>query len=124
MMNFKEKLGWLNFPKKEYASATEGVPFDFVRTRKGILKELVISSMSGNVVGIYSRALGEGMFLAAVEKIESNAREEIITLNRYDMSGHMLARTRVTIDEIHMVCPFNRVYTNPYVNVERSGQYR
>ncbi|MBT1697429.1 hypothetical protein KK083_11115 [Fulvivirgaceae bacterium PWU4] len=124
MMSLKEKFGWLNFPKKEYASSAEVVPFDFVRTRKGILKELVISSMSGNVVGIYSRALGEGMFLAAVEKIESNAREEIITLNRYDMSGHMLARTRVSVDEIHMVCPFNRVYTNPSMNAERPGLYR
>ena len=123
-MNFKEKFGWLNFPKKDHASAAEVIPFDFVRTRKGILKELVISSMSGNVVGIYSRALGEGMFLAAVEKIESTAKDEVIILNRYDMSGHMLARTRVAIDEIHMVCPFNRVYTNPCVNVERPGQYR
>ena len=124
MMNFKEKFGWLNFLKKDQAPITEVVPFDFVRTRKGILKELVISSMSGNVVGIYSRALGEGMFLAAVEKIESTTKEEVITLNRYDMSGHMLARTRVAIEEIHMVCPFNRVYTNPCVNAERPGQYR
>lgn len=38
-------------------------------------------------------------------------KEEIIILNRYDMSDHRIARTRVTIDEILMVCPFNRVYT-------------
>lgn len=123
-MNFKEKFWWLNFPKKYQAPGAEIIPFDFVRTRKGILKEPVISSMSGNVVGIYSRALGEGMFLAAVEKIESTVKDEVITLNRYDMSGHMLARTRVAIDEIHMVCPFNRVYSSPCVNVERARQYR
>ena len=54
MMKFKEKLGWLGFPKKD-SPVTEVIPLDFVRTKKGILKELMISSMSGNVVGIYSR---------------------------------------------------------------------
>lgn len=124
MSKFKDKFAWLNFPKKEQSPTAEVIPFDFVRTKKGILKELVISSMSGNVVGIYSRALGEGMFLAAVEKIESTAKDEIIVFNRYDMSGHMLARTRVAIDEIHMVCPFSRAYTNPVLTVERPGLYR
>jgi hypothetical protein len=124
MRNFTEKIGSLIFPKKEHSTITEIIPFDFVRSRKGILKELVISSISGNVVGIYSRALGEGMFLAGVEKIDSAGRGEVIVLNRYDMSGHVLSTTRVAVDEIRMVCPFNRVYANPLVNIERMRQVR
>lgn len=124
MRNFTEKIGSLIFPKKDHSTITETIPLDFVRTKKGILKELVISSISGNVVGIYSRALGEGMFLAGVEKIDSAGKEEVIVLNRYDMSGHILARTRVPLDEIRMVCPFNKAYTNPLVNAEKSKQVR
>jgi hypothetical protein len=121
MRNFTEKLGALIFPKKDSAMP-DAIPFDFVKTKKGILKELVISNISGNVVGVYSRALGEGMFLAGVEKIESGGKEEIVVFNRHDMSGHLLARTRVAVDEIHMVCPFNRSYVNPLVNAERPGK--
>lgn len=117
MINFAEKVKLLVSRKlTENSVSLDYIPIDFVKTKKGILKELVLSKQSGKLVGVYSRALGEGMFLTAVEAIESHGKEALIVFCRYDMSGHMLARTRVSLDEIHMVCPFNKVFKNPMVN--------
>jgi hypothetical protein len=89
-------------------------PFEFVRSRKAILKELVISKKIKNVVGVYSDVLGEGMFLTAVQDIERTQKNaEIIVFYQYDVTGRLLIRTRVELDEIQLVCPFNKTYENP-----------
>lgn len=86
------------------------MPFDFVKSRKGILKELTFSKQSGNLIGVYSTALGTGMFLTVVEDIARAGKDEVIVFHRYDMSGQRLSRGKVSIDEIQMVLPFNKLY--------------
>ena len=113
MKNFAEKIKALVSPKSASAAIISNTPFDFVKSRKGILKELVISKKSGNLLGVYSKVFGEGMFLTEVQQIEQTGKEEVVTFNRFDMSGCILSRTRVTIDEIQMVCPFNKSYRAP-----------
>lgn len=88
----------------------------FVKSRKGILKELRNSQESGTLVGVYSRAFGEGMFLTCVSNIEHDTAAEVVTFETYDQSGQMLNRTRLSIDEIKMVCPFESKYVNPILN--------
>ena len=113
-MNFAEKIRSLVSRKaSEPVAPSDFTPLDFVKNRKAILKELVLSKQSGKLIGVYSRALGEGMFLTCVEAIISHGKDESIVFNRYDMSGHLLARTRIPLDEIHMVCPFNKTFQNP-----------
>jgi hypothetical protein len=80
--------------------------FDFIKSKKGIFKELVISKESNNILGVYCNALGEGMFLTAVEDIEN----DIVVFHPYDISGRLLSRSRVALTEIQMVCPFNKTY--------------
>jgi hypothetical protein len=122
MINFAEKIKFLVTKKStEHSTASDFIPFDFIKTRKGILKELVVSKQSGRLLGVYSRALGEGMFLTAVEAIVSHGKEELIVFNRHDMSGHLLARTRIPLDEIHMVCPFNKIFQGPGLNTLATG---
>jgi hypothetical protein len=113
MKNFAEKIKSLVSGKNESPGQQGHAPFDFVKSKKGILKELVISKQSGNLLGVYSRALGEGMFLTGVKDIEQHGKEEVVVFNRYDMSGHILSRTRISIEEIQMVCPFNRTFKDP-----------
>lgn len=113
-MNFAEKIKFLVGRKaSEPPASLDYTPLDFVKSRKAILKELVLSKQAGKLIGVYSRALGEGMFLTGVEAILSHGNDELIVFNRYDMSGHLLARTRVPLDEIHMVCPFNKTFQTP-----------
>ncbi|MBT1700375.1 hypothetical protein KK083_26040 [Fulvivirgaceae bacterium PWU4] len=115
-MNFAEKIKFLIGKKvSEPPASLDYTPLDFVKNRKAILKELVLSKQSGKLIGVYSRALGEGMFLTGVEAILSHGdgKDELIVFNRYDMSGHLLARTKVSLNEIHMVCPFNKTFQTP-----------
>jgi hypothetical protein len=93
----------------------------FVKTRKSILKALELSQRTGRMIGVYSRALGEGMFLTGIDAIEENERNgrEVIVFETYDQSGHILSRTRVSLDEIKMVCPFNTAYVNPVLGTTK-----
>jgi hypothetical protein len=115
MKNFAEKIRLFLKPKNDssFGPGPGTGSFDFVKTRKGILKELVISKQSKNIVGVYCKVFGEGMFLTAVEGIEPTSKAEIIVFHQYDMTGNILPRTRIELDEIQMVCPFDKIYQNP-----------
>jgi hypothetical protein len=109
LKNFADKIRSLITPRKD--SVPANTPFDFVKTKKGILRELVMSKESNSIIGVYCRALGEGMFLTAVEAIEKSLNEEdIINFHQYDMSGKTLARTKIRLNEIEMVCPFHKAF--------------
>ncbi|HYG04051.1 MAG TPA: hypothetical protein VD927_16510 [Chryseosolibacter sp.] len=82
---------------------------DFIRNRKGILKALEASKENGSVVGVYSRAFGDGMFLVAVESIDNSGKEAVICFHRYDMSGHVLSRNELDISDIKMILPFRNI---------------
>lgn len=111
MKNFAEKIRSLISPKKGPEKGS--TPFEFVKSKKAILKELVISKKIKKVVGVYCDVLGEGMFLTAVEDIERTQSAEIIVFYQYDITGRLLIRTRVELDNIQLVCPFNKTYENP-----------
>jgi hypothetical protein len=88
-------------------------PLSFAKTKKAMLKELVSSQENGFLIGIYSKELGDGMFLVGINQIETDGPSEMIVFETYEQSGMILSRTRVAIDEIKMVCPFNKKYLNP-----------
>jgi hypothetical protein len=95
--------------RRKDASEPENTPLDFVKSKKGIMKELVISQHSGKLIGVYAAALGKGMFLTGVENIEYEGKAAIVVFDQYDASGHILSITRVPVNEIRMVCPFNKI---------------
>jgi hypothetical protein len=115
MKNFAERIKSLVTRGKSTAPETK-LPIDFVKTKKGILKELVLSKVSGNAVGVYAKPMGQGMFITVVENIDTNTRNGIIEFSKYDMSGSILSRNELTIDEIEMVCPLNQKYRRPILN--------
>jgi hypothetical protein len=95
----------------------------FVKVAADILKELTLSKETGSLIGVYSPILGEGMFLTRVEKLhfESMHDDQIVVLNRYDMSGHILATTSVALSEIRIVCPFKQLYENPVLSIKKTS---
>jgi hypothetical protein len=94
----------------------------FVKTNPEISELLIESQTTGTLIGVYSPMLGEGMFLTRVESIcmENTQNKKIVVLNRYDMSGHILATTRVALSDIRTVCPFNQIYKNPAFTLDSS----
>lgn len=87
--------------------------FTFIQDKQAILKALVNSLNKGTVIGVYSRALGEGLFLTGVDDIEQNGPQQIIIFETYDVSGKALQKTRIAVNDIKMVCPFQIEYINP-----------
>ena len=102
----------LNFLKGK-EEVKEQPSFNFIKDKEAILKELTSSLQKGTLIGIYSRELGEGMFLTGVDDIEDNGRQKFVVFETYDMCGKTLNKTRIAIDEIKMVCPFKIEYINP-----------
>jgi hypothetical protein len=95
---------------------TQTSPLTFTKSRKAMLRELLSSRDNGLLIGVYSRALGEGMFLVGISDIEMDGPTEVVVFETYDQSGTILGRTRLSIDEIKMVCPFHKKYSNPILN--------
>jgi hypothetical protein len=89
---------------------------NFLRSRTSIRDGLMRSKHSGTVIGVYSRALGEGMFITSVDDIYPDNDEEIIVLKRYDLSGLILQRTDLSLSEIKAVCVFDMIYRNPVLH--------
>jgi hypothetical protein len=108
LKNLAEKLlSLLSVWKKTENDAPR---FDFVKTRKGILKELVISKQSKNIIGVCSDVLGEGLFLTTVADIVRTPQGEVIVFNQHQVIGRPLSTTRIQLDEIIMVCAFSATY--------------
>lgn len=88
-------------------------PVQFIKVKRSMLKALKHARESGIAVGLNSGILGEGMFLVGVERVDSSGAEEVIILKPYDMSGHLLIRPYLTLDEIKWVSPLSFPYKNP-----------
>jgi hypothetical protein len=87
-----------------------------VRAKKVMLKWLETALESKKVIGLRSPALGEGMFLVAVNDIRTCETDEIlISLKPYDMSGTPLRETDLRLSSISSVCPFDSFYIDPFL---------
>jgi hypothetical protein len=87
--------------------------FDFIRSKKEMLKEFEYCLRERNLVGVYCPLLGNGMFLVGVENIVSGDEGSLIIFYSLDMSGHALSRRTLHVDEISMIVPFNNPFIPP-----------
>lgn len=98
------------------ASRPEGLEqMKVIRSRKEMLRSITIARDSQCVLGIYSPALGDGMFFTGVLSIVDEHGEVIINFSQYDMNGVLLMRTELALSEIKSVCLFPFKYENPLI---------
>jgi hypothetical protein len=116
MKQFVEKFKGILFKQIPSKNSADQEELRFIRNRKGILSALSHSKESQNIIGIISPVLGEGMFLTAVDEIDITGQEAVVVLKQYDMSGHILVRTHLSLDEFKSVCLFQMLYKNPFFN--------
>ena len=95
---------------------------EILRSKKNILQQLEICKEQGKLVGIFSRTLGEGLFVTGIEDIYKWEKEEIIVLKPYDIGGNILPRNYLSLSEIKAVCPFNCTYKNPFLNLDQVAE--
>lgn len=103
------------FNRVAFKQSTESVPgsFEIIKFKKSLLNALVESRKNGSAIGIYSSALGEGMFVTGVEDIYDDNRDYIVVLKPYDLSGTILQRNTLSLSEIKAACAFDMPYRNP-----------
>lgn len=98
----------------EVGLRVEPPSFDILKEKKQILREMEFSRNTGNLVGVYSKRIGEGMFLVGVQDIIRNEADDFtIVFHPFDMSGHPLVQPAISLREICMIVPFNNPYRKP-----------
>jgi hypothetical protein len=109
MKSLTQKIRHVVFGNKNPVIRRRGHPFDYIKTKKGILRELIISQESGNLIGLISPALGEGMFFILVLSIERQNSEEMVVIQKCNVSdGRALSTMKLNLHEIEAACPFIR----------------
>jgi hypothetical protein len=86
---------------------------NIITSRRAMGKALFESKHKGNVVGVCSPSLGEGMLLLGVEDFCAQFTEPVFIFNNYDVRGTLLRKKQVALSEIRSVCPFDSAYTSP-----------
>src|SRR5688500_265286 len=124
-MNLIEKVKALVLGQRELrfqnGDRLEMANLEIIKTRSEILKELNSSKALGKLIGVYASSIGEGMFLTGVEDVYKGEKEVIVVLKPYDVGGNILQRNYLSLSEIKGVCPFNYLYSHPFIEKIRSN---
>jgi hypothetical protein len=89
---------------------------EFLTSKNEIFRELLNSKLHGNIVGVTSVRLGNGMFLTAVEDMLLEGDSVTVVLKPYDTTGYFLTTNRILIDDISSIFPFKSKFVNPFMN--------
>ncbi len=94
--------------------AMERLNLELVSDRGEMLNVLAESKAHGIAVGILAPALGDEIFVTAVDDIVID-KDITIVLRSYDKTGYMLETNKLTLGEIKSVCPFSSPFENPWL---------
>jgi hypothetical protein len=104
------------FNSRKESDSPSVMRINIIKLKAEISNVILKARDVGNVVGVYSPALGEGMLLLGIEDVLTDRSEPVIVFKRYDLNGIVLQRTHIGLSEIRSVCPFNCKYENPRSN--------
>ena len=92
----------------------ENLRMELVSHPDEMLNVLAESKSHGTAVGILAPALGDQMFVTAVDDIIIGESITVI-LRNYDKTGYMLETNKLKLNEIKSVYPFSSPFENPYL---------
>jgi len=101
---------------EDYTAADSGT-FDFISKKNQIIKELDFCRKTGALVGVYSKQLGDGLFLVGVEDLVYDIKDDLVVFHPYDMTGFELRQRSIRVSNIHMIIPFNNRYVKPNISI-------
>jgi hypothetical protein len=80
----------------------------FFTSRPGMLDELIRSADNGNALGIWSAALGSGMFLCMIREVWRDDDEDdmVVVLGENELTGAKLQTHVLYLSEIERICTF------------------
>ena len=73
--------------------------------------------MSRSIIGVRSRLLGPGTYFTSVKEILMTDDDDHfkVKLQGYDMTGYVLDKSELSIQDIEYVIPFNALFENPFL---------
>jgi hypothetical protein len=101
---------------EDYTAADSGT-FDFICKKNQMIRELDFCRKTGALVGVYSKQLGDGLFLLGVEDLVYAIKDDLVIFHPYDMTGFELRQRSIHLSEIHMIIPFNNRYIKPNISI-------
>lgn len=99
--------------KSQFSAMMKGVEIDFCKDPAKILAALLESKKHDTLIGIKSPSLGDGIFVTSVTDIVFHARETVIVLRNFDMTGEMLRTNILRLHHIEGIFPFMSKFENP-----------
>jgi hypothetical protein len=92
------------------------VVLDLIDSKEGIIKALVQSRMTKSLIGVRSKLLGPGTYFTAVKEFQMLEDDDItVKLEGYDMTGYVLDKSELKLQDIDYVIPLNALFENPFV---------
>jgi|SRR5690349_18653115 len=85
------------------------IRIEFIDSKPEMLGHIERCKKSRGVVGIYSSALGRGMFLSTVEAVYKLGADTLVELKPYDFKKGLQSATTVSMKDISCICPFNQI---------------
>jgi hypothetical protein len=85
------------------------IRIEFIDSKTEMLGHIERCKKSRGVIGIYSSALGDGMFLSAVEAVYKLGADTLVELKPYDFKKGLQGATTVSMKDISCICPFNQI---------------
>lgn len=86
-----------------------------------MLNILTESKLNGTAVGIYAPVLGNEIYVTAVEDVLIDDEITII-LKSFDVTGYILEKNKLRLDEISSVCAFKSPFQNPFMKPLKSSK--
>jgi alpha-acetolactate decarboxylase len=83
-----------------------------------MLNILTESKLNGTAVGIYAPVLGNEIYVTAVEDVLIDDEITIIL----DVTGYILEKNKLRLDEISSVCAFKSPFQNPFMKTLKSSK--
>jgi hypothetical protein len=92
------------------------VVLDLIDYRDGIIKALIQSRMTKSLIGVRSKLLGPGTYFTSVKEFRMLEDDEItLKLEGYDMTGYVLDKSELKLEDIEYVVPLNALFENPFL---------
>lgn len=89
--------------------------YNFTRDSAEILKALLDSKEKGTMIALAVPYIGAGVFITAVDDLFLNDGESYIQVKNFDVTGRIIEKTKIPIEQIIGACPLNSQWENPYL---------
>jgi len=108
MTKLLEKVAHFLVGEQTPATNLHEIRIEFIEDKTEIIHHIEACKRSRGIVGIYSPALGRGMFLSTVTDVYKLGVDTLIDLKPYHFKTGLQRKVTISIKDVNCICPFNQ----------------